>query len=150
KMLDFAEIAQSGRQLSERGHQKSLAFLANQITVLCSQPEGEGGRAWRYLQKHPDGIGTLIFEVENIAKTFSLLERRGGTIINDIETVKEDGGVWKSFSITTPLGDTTFRFVERENFRKILPGMEYHAKPHGGDNRLGFVAYDHVTSNFQT
>ena len=31
----------------------------------------------------------------------------------DIDRFKDDGGTLAMFSMTTPLGDTTFRFVER-------------------------------------
>ena len=82
---------------------------------------GEGGRAWRYLRKHPDGVGTLVFEVEDIERTFRLLEERGGTPISDIERFQDDGGTLAMFSITTPFGDTTFRFVERQRLPRALP-----------------------------
>jgi 4-hydroxyphenylpyruvate dioxygenase len=54
------------------------------------------------------------------------------------------------FSITTPFGDTTFRFVERRGFRELYPGIAPYAAPRGGQNSLGFREFDHVTSNFQT
>jgi 4-hydroxyphenylpyruvate dioxygenase len=54
------------------------------------------------------------------------------------------------FSITTPFGDTTFRFVERKGYQALFPGMVPHARPIGGENRFGFKAVDHITTNFQT
>ena len=146
--MDFAEIGKSNAALEARGHQISAVFQAGGVTVMCSQPVGEGGRAWRYLRKHPDGVGAVIFEVEDIEHTFRLLEERGGTMISDVERL--EGGAWASFSITTPLGDTTFRFVQRQNYPKLFPGLQLHERPQGGDNRFGFVAFDHLTSNFQT
>src|SRR5690606_38874524 len=79
--MDFAEIGESGPELTAAGHQKCVAFQAGDCVVMCSMPVGEGGRAWRYLKKHPDGIGTLVMEVHDIEKTFALLEKRGGTPI---------------------------------------------------------------------
>jgi 4-hydroxyphenylpyruvate dioxygenase len=100
------------------------------------------------LSKHPDGVGTLIFEVEDADRAFRLIEERGGTVIDDIQTFTDDGGTLRQFSITTPFGDCTFRFRERRGFRALYPG----AVPHrgGGANRFGFQQIDHVTSNFQT
>ncbi|MDI1484130.1 VOC family protein [Polyangium sp. y55x31] len=148
--LDFEEIAHSSPDLEEAAKQRSVVFRAGECIVMCSQPLGEGGRAWRYLRKHPDGVGTLIFEVEDIERAFRLLDGRGGTPIDEITRVKEDGGEFASFSITSPFGDTTFRFVERKNYRKLFPGAVHYDIPRGGKNTLGFTHFDHITTNFQT
>lgn len=146
--LDFAETWRSSPDLEKTGKQKAACFEAGNVRVVCSSPVGEGGRAARFLSKHPDGVGTLIFEVRDIDKTFRLLEERGGTPICDIETFEEGGGKLRQFSITTPFGDTTFRFRQRDGFKPLWPG----AVPHqgGGGNKFGFEEMDHVTSNFQT
>jgi 4-hydroxyphenylpyruvate dioxygenase len=123
-------------------------FTAGDVTIVCSQPIGTGGRAWRYLQKHPDGVGTVVFEVEDAERAFKLLEERGGTPIDEIKTHKDDGGTLRSFSITTPFGDSTFRFMERRGYRSLFPGLEPYDG--GGSNRFGFTVLDHITSNFQT
>jgi 4-hydroxyphenylpyruvate dioxygenase len=148
--MDFSEIGASGAELTQEGRQASLAFEAGECRVMCSAPIGEGGRAWRYLQKHPDGIGTLVLEVEDIKKTFALLEQRGGTAITDIEHFQDAGGTLDTFNITTPFGDTTFRFVERNGFSALYPGMIPIDPATGGKNRHGLTHFDHVTSNFQT
>ncbi|HEX8909285.1 MAG TPA: VOC family protein [Anaeromyxobacteraceae bacterium] len=148
--LDFAETAVSTAALEREGRQRSAVFEAEGVRIVCSQPAGEGGRAWRWLRKHPDGVGTLVFEVQDIQRTFRLLEERGGTPVTDVERFVDDGGAFHTFNITTPFGDTTFRFVQREGFTSIYPGMAPHASPRGGRNRLGFLHIDHVTSNFET
>jgi 4-hydroxyphenylpyruvate dioxygenase len=147
-LLDFAETWRSTPDLETQTRQTSACFQAGSVLVVCSSPRGEGGRAQRFLSKHPDGVGTLIFEVEDAERTFRLLEERGGTPIEDIQTFRDDGGTLRQFSITTPFGDCTFRFRERRGFHALYPG----AVPHkgGGDNRFGFDVIDHVTSNFQT
>ena len=146
--LDFAETWRSSPELERDGRQKSACFSAGNIDVVCSQPVGEGGRAARFLAKHPDGVGTLIFEVEDIEKTFRLLESRGGTPIDDIHESKHERGSLKMFSIATAFGDCTFRFRQHEGAPPLFPG----AVPHqgGGKNRFGFETIDHVTANFQT
>ena len=148
--LDFAEIGVSGPQLTERGRQVSAVFQAGDVTFVVCAPSGEGGRAWRFLRKHPEGVGTVVFEVEDIELTFRLLEERGGTMINDIERFTDEGGTLAMFSITTPFGDTTFRFVERHGYRTLYPGLELHPQPRGGSNAFNFKRVDHLTSNFQT
>ncbi len=149
--MDFQEIGQSTPDLEARSKQASKVFRAEDVVLVVSSPRGEGGRAWRFLQKHPDGVGTLVFEVEDIEKAFRLLEERGGTFITDIERVTDErGGRLAMFSITTPFGDTTFRFVQRDGYTDLFPGMETYPTPKGGNNRYGFTHVDHVTSNFQT
>jgi 4-hydroxyphenylpyruvate dioxygenase len=151
EVMDFAEIGESSDELTRTGRQKSLAFMAGNAIVVCIEPRGEGGRASRWLRSHPDGVGTLNFEVEDVEKTFKLLEGRGGTPIDDVRRFKDArGNEIAFFSITTPFGDASFRFIERRGFRDLFPGFETYDKPRGGQNRIGFVGYDHTTSNFAT
>ncbi len=148
--LDFAEVGCSTPELDVEGRQRSAAFQAGEVLIICCEPVGEGGRAWRWLKKHPEGVGTVVYEVDDIARTFALLDARGGTMISDVQTFTDDGGALKQFSITTPFGDTTFRFVERSGYRNLFPGFRLHERPSGGTNRFGFQRIDHLTSNFQT
>jgi len=150
-LMDFAEIGGSSEELTRQARQQSLVFMAGNSVVVCMAPRGEGGRAWRYLQKHPDGVGTLNFEVQDVKRTFDVLERRGGTPLDDIRTdVDAQGGRIAWFSIATPFGDTTFRFVERDGYRALFPGFAAHETPRGGTNSFGFTGFDHTTSNFPT
>jgi 4-hydroxyphenylpyruvate dioxygenase len=150
ELLGFAEIGKSSEELERSGRQRSRVFQAGEIVVTCSMPIGPGGRAARYLSKHPDGIGTLAFEVDDIDRTFASLEARGGTPISEVQRIEDASGRLATFSITTPFGDTTFRFIERHGYRGLFPGMEVYDQPRGGDNPVGFTGIDHVTSNFQT
>jgi 4-hydroxyphenylpyruvate dioxygenase len=149
-LMDFREVGTSDPAMDKRTSQRSAAFEAGDVRVLVSEPVGEGGRAWRWLSKHPDGVGTLVFEVENIERAFVLLEGRGATPITDVLHTQVNGGRFSTFSITTPFGGTTFRFVERKGDPGLFPGFALHAAPRGGDNAFGFTHIDHVTSNFET
>jgi 4-hydroxyphenylpyruvate dioxygenase len=148
--LDFAEVARSSEELSQRGRQDALVFEAGACRVICSSPRGTGGRADRYLHKHPDGVGSIVFEVEDIERVFAFLEKRGGTAVHDIRTTEGPSGRFRTFVVTTPFGDTTFRFVERQGTFPLYPGFEVHEAPRGGRNAFGFTRFDHVTSNFET
>lgn len=148
--LDFSEIGESSPELTAAGRQRSVAFQAGGYIVICSTPEGSGGRAERYLKRHPDGVGTVAFRVDNAARTFELLERRGGTPIGDLERFEDASGTLKTFSITTPFGDTTFRFIERRGYGALLPGYVMHDPARGGQNSSGVLRVDHITTNFQT
>ena len=147
--LDFIEIGTSDDAMTARGKQKSYVFEAGNCRVVVCAPVGTGGRASRFLRRHPDGIGTVVFEVEDIEKTFQLLDARGGNPISEIQHFEEDGGRFSTFSITTPFGAATFRFVQRENYKKPFPGCRIIENPRG-KNSYGFTHFDHVTSNFET
>jgi 4-hydroxyphenylpyruvate dioxygenase len=150
--LDFAEIGASGPELERQGRQRSAAFRAGDALFVIHQPIGEGGRAWRYLRKHPEGVGTVVFEVEEIDRAFRLLDERGGTLITDVRRFTEADGTLAMFSITTPYGDTTFRFVERRGYGRLFPGF-VPAPPSASptsNNGFGFEGIDHLTANFQT
>jgi 4-hydroxyphenylpyruvate dioxygenase len=148
--LDFAELGTSSAEVEREGHQRSAAFRAGEVLFVIHQPLGEGGRAWRYLRKHPEGVGTVVLEVDDIDRAFRLLDERGGTFITDVQRFTDDGGTLAMFSITTPFGDTTFRFVERRGYSKLFPGFVPRAPAAPGRNRFGFGAIDHLTANFQT
>jgi 4-hydroxyphenylpyruvate dioxygenase len=148
--LQFSEVGRSSEALEAEGRQRSLAFKAGEVLVVCSTPAGVGGRAARYLERHPDGIGSIVFEVENIRRAFRLLEQRGGTPLAAIQTMRDASGTIDTFSIATPFGDTTIRFIERRGYRGLFPGMDLYDTPRGGNNEFGFVDVDHVTLNFHT
>src|SRR5574342_124407 len=90
--MDFAEVAASTPELEGPGKQRSAVFEAGGVRVVCSEPAGEGGRAWRCLRGHPDGLGSLVFEVEHAERAFRLLEERGGTPITDVQRFADEGG----------------------------------------------------------
>lgn len=151
EQLDFQELGASSKELEDLGRQRSLLFRAGDVTLLISEPKGEGGRAWRWLRRHPDGVGTVIFEVEDIQKTFDLLDSRGGTPMSEVQVHEEGGAKLRTFSISTPFGSSTFRFVQRDpEYPTLVPGVTMYDEPRGGKNRFGFTHIDHITSNFET
>ena len=147
--LDFAEIAASTPEAAAASGEKTVVVRAGDATYFLSTPVGDG-RCSQYLARHPDGVSEIIFEVEDVQQTFTTLEGRGATLVNDVETVEEAGGRYASFSITTAFGDVLFTFVERDQYEAASPGVVMHDDPIGGGNKFGFGEIDHVTSNFLT
>ena len=147
--MDFAELGESGPEITRAGKQRSIVCGAGDANFVFIEPRGIGGAAWRFLKKHPEGIGTLVFEVEDIDAAFRLLDERGAAVMNDVERYQDEHGTLATFSVATPFGDTTFRFVQRDGFQGF-PGYLKHSQPVGGTNRYGFGHVDHITSNFLT
>jgi 4-hydroxyphenylpyruvate dioxygenase len=94
-------------------------------------------------------VGAIAFDVHDIGSVFAELEARGATPTSEIQAFEDEHGTVETFSITTPLGDTTFRFLERHGYRGLFPGMEVYDIAHGA-NDLGITQVDHITSNFRT
>ncbi len=149
--MDFVETGHSDAALDFAGKSHSAVFQAGNVVLVIIEPRGKGGRAWRWLQRHPEGVGTMVMEVKDIARTFELVEARGGTPMADIAWHDDgEGGQLGMFSITTPFGDTTIRFVERRGFKPLFPGfVRNDAKVESG-NRFDFTDIDHLTANFMT
>src|SRR4029077_9021887 len=67
-----------------------------------------------------------------------------------IQRFNDDTGTLAMFSITTPFGDTTFRFMEHRGYQGLFPGLVSKRADGLSRNRFGFERIDHLTSNFQT
>ena len=150
EQLDFEEIAESGPELEERTQQKSAIFRAGQCMMVCSEPLSQDSPSGRYLRKHPEGIGAISFDVDDIETAFRVLESRGGSPVAPIQNYTHNNGHLGIFSIATPLDDVRFHMVERHSHEAPLPGFVMHPEAKGGRNRYGFRIFDHITANFQT
>ena len=122
--LDFAELGASGPELERDGRQRSAVFQAGDAPASSAEPVGEGGRAWRYLRKHPEGVGHGRVRGRGDRTRLPPARRARRHVITDVAALRtDDGGTLAMFSITTPFGDTTFRFVERRGYRALFPGF---------------------------
>ena len=148
--LGFAEVGRTSIESEREEQQRSLVFRAGSALITCSSPLGEGGVAASYLSRHPDGIGAVVFEVRDIHAAFSQLEQNGATPTSEVQTLRDARGTVETFSITTPLGDTIFQFIERAEYQGLLPGILAYDIPHGAHHEQGFTDVDHVTVNLRT
>jgi 4-hydroxyphenylpyruvate dioxygenase len=146
--MGLLEVGGSPRNQRRSAGHESRVFRAGSLDLICSSPREPASPAARYLARHPDGIGSLVFEVADIRRAFARLERNGATPLAEIEKHEDAHGSIESFSIATPLGDTLFRFIERRGYRGALPGLE--ANDVAGVDDLGLAEVDHVTANFRT
>lgn len=147
--FDFKEVARAGDELVERSGQQSIVFGAGDARVCVSTPLRQQSKASRYLKKHPSGVMSLSFLVENLDHTLAVLEKRGGTVLADPFEDKDAGGTYRSFEIATPLGDVAFRFIERKGYSRFAPGFVDVGVGHAGQpkNLYGIKQIDHITSN---
>jgi 4-hydroxyphenylpyruvate dioxygenase len=146
--LGFAEVGASSPELERASQQRSRLFRAGNTTIACSAPLAADGRAGRYLSRHPEGVGRIVFEVADAREAFERLEQNGATLTGELETHDVEGGTSESFSITTPFGDTTFQFVQWRGEGGLLPG--FCSSDGGVEGLTGFTDVDHITANLRT
>src|SRR5580704_15241027 len=91
--LDFREVGGDHPGHVEKTRQRTTVYQAGTgsggVRFLVSEPVGEGARAHRFLTRHPEGIGSVVFGVKDAAKALKLLESRGGTPLDDLQTFSE-------------------------------------------------------------
>jgi 4-hydroxyphenylpyruvate dioxygenase len=125
------------------------------VRAVVSTPANNGRsadcKAARYLRKHPAGVMSLSFRVENLERAWDTLLSRGATPIAEPIEHQDGGGSYRSFEIVTPLGDVNFRYVERRgNYPTFAPGFEMLDHDPLPANVFGIDSIDHVTNNVLT
>ncbi len=151
--FDFTATEQTSQTWVQAHGQQGVVFSAGDIRVLVMSPLGQNSVASSYLRRHPAGIQTLAFRVRDLDKTRAVLASRAATFLDRDLHDEQGGGRYRSFDIATPLGDVAFRFVERNDYPLLAPGLE--AIPGAAEvarkaNGFSFQAVDHVTSNART
>lgn len=148
--LDFAEIAVSNREFEMEHRARASVVEAGGARFVFMEPLGSKGESFRWLEKHPEGIGRIVFDVEDAERAFRILTSRGATPTTGLERRNVEGGTVTWFDITTAIGDTLFRFVEHSGKTPIMPDLVRLDPPRGGKNKFGIGEVDHITCNFLT
>jgi len=148
--LDFAEVAISSPQFEQEHKARASVVEAGGARFVFMEPLGSKGESFRWLEKHPEGVGRVVFEVEDAERAFALLTARGATPMTGIEVRRVEGGTVTWFDIATAIGDTLFRFIQYTGRTPIMPDLVRLNVPRGGSNRFGVTEVDHITSNFLT
>lgn len=147
--MDFAVTGRSTPAFEDKHGYKSVVFSARNINVEVIESVAPNSLPEKHLKHLAAGICNVRFLVRDIQHAFKTLESRDATFLNDIETVKEQDGSYHSFQIATPLGQTTYTFVQRDNFTAHAPGFKA-ITGEGGSNKYDFAGIDHLTSNMRT
>ncbi|MBI2388818.1 MAG: VOC family protein [Deltaproteobacteria bacterium] len=152
----FTHVARAGEELLEKSGQRSLVFGAGMVRVVVSSPDpnhpkASECKAARYLRRHPAGVMSLSFRVQDLDRAWKILERRGATILSEPVEDSDGSGSYRAFEIATPLGDVNFRYVERRgDYGRFAPGFDTIDPTPQPKNVFGIDCIDHVTSNALT
>src|SRR5579862_3552083 len=83
--LDFAEVAVSSAEFEAEHRARASVVEAGGVRFVFMEPLGSKGESFHWLEKHPEGVGRLVFDVPDAEKAFALLTSRGATPITGIE-----------------------------------------------------------------
>jgi 4-hydroxyphenylpyruvate dioxygenase len=147
--LEFDEVAVSSPVFEQSHGMRACTLEAGSARFVFLSPLSEESESGAWLREHPEGVGRVVLEVEQIEHAYALLCRRGATPIGAIEHARTADGEQSYFDIATPLGDTLFRFVARTGRGGLLPGMLL-AEQTSVRNAHAISEIDHITSNFLT
>ena len=150
KNLDFAEIAVSTPEFEMEHRARASVVQAGGVRFVFAEPLGSKGESFHWLQKHPEGVGRIVFDVDDAERAFSILLQRGATPVTGLERRNVEGGIVTWFDIATAFGDTLFRFIQHTGPTPIMPDLVRLDPPRGGTNRFGIREVDHITTNFLT
>lgn len=148
--LDFAEIALSTQEFELEQRARASVVEAGGVRLVLMEPLGSKGESFQWLERHPEGVGRVVFDVDDAEKAYATLIKRRATPVTGLERRAVEGGIVTWFDIATALGDTLFRFVQHEGQTPIMPHLQRLESPRGGTNRFGISHVDHITSNFLT
>jgi 4-hydroxyphenylpyruvate dioxygenase len=148
--MGLSEIAVGTREFEQDQRARASVVEAGGARLVLLEPLGSKGESFRWLRTHPEGIGRIVFEVQDAEHAFRTLAKRGAAMLTGIERRRVDRGVVTWFDITTPFGDTLFRFVEHEGDVPVLPGLQRLAEPRRSPITVEYGDVDHITSNFLT
>jgi 4-hydroxyphenylpyruvate dioxygenase len=143
----FSRFAMRAAPQLEQDEQQVMYELGA-CRFICAASRAAHSRPGRYLSNHPEGIGRVTLEVEDLTHTERELARRGGTFVSDGRATNQD---W--LELATPIDDLTFCFVQRGAPATHLPLSE---PSHSGlscfDASLARAParFDHVTINTGT
>jgi 4-hydroxyphenylpyruvate dioxygenase len=152
----FTEMARASKELVERTGQQSIVFGAGTVRTVIStpapnHPKAAECKAARYLRRHPAGVMSLSFLVQDVEKAWDILESRGATMLGEITEDRDGNGSYRQFEIATPLGDVAFRYIQRKgDYGRFAPGFETIDATPQPKNVFGIDCIDHVTSNALT
>jgi len=121
------------------------------VCLILQEPVHAGSYVRRWFEAHPEGIATVNFQVDNVARTEEQLRERHATLIDFVQSAATPAGEWKRIATATPIGDVEFAFIQCPNDPDMLmPGMDKVADFVPAQNPIGLSGIDHLTANVRT
>src|SRR5690349_11112994 len=97
--LDFTETAVSTQRFEQEQRARASVVEAGTVRFVFMEPLGSKGESYQWLQRHPDGVARIAFEVEDADRALSILRRRGATLVTGMERHEAEDGSIRYFDI---------------------------------------------------
>jgi 4-hydroxyphenylpyruvate dioxygenase len=146
--LGLAPIAYSGLETGVRDRASWLVgrgqvhFLLTSPVVPDAVPEIS-----QHIAAHGDGVRDIALRVHDAREAFDEAVRRGGRVVQEPQEFEDGLGRFVRATIAT-YGDTVHTFIERDNYRGILPGFKRIDNPPSVPD-TGISAIDHIVGNVE-
>lgn len=120
----FEPLAYSGLETGDRQYATHVVRSNRIILAFVSPLTADEKTVNQHIIKHGDAVQDIAFEVDDLSVLLEHSKSRGGTILKDIWTEKDEFGEVK-MAIIKAFGDTTHTLIERKNYRgSWLPGYK--------------------------
>ena len=139
--LDFVELGVGSPELEHEGRQRSAAFAAGTPSSSSTSPSGRAGARRASSASTPTASARWSSRSRTSSARSRCSRSAAARRSTDIQRFTDDGGTLRQFSITTPFGDTTFRFIERRGYRPLFPGCVPHAAAARRQERVRLPAH---------
>jgi 4-hydroxyphenylpyruvate dioxygenase len=146
--LGLVPLAYSGLETGVRDRASWLVGRGQVQFLLTSPLAPDAAPAIsRHIAAHGDGVRDIALRVRDTRAAFEEAVRRGGKIVQEPQEFEDGFGRFVRAAIAT-YGDTVHSFIERDNYRGILPGFKRIENPPPAPD-TGIVAIDHIVGNVE-
>lgn len=120
----FEPFAYSGLETGDRVYATHVVKQNDIILAFVSPLNASEKSVNQHIIKHGDGVSDISFIVDDLETLIDHCKSRGGEVLKDIWTEKDDEGEVK-MAIIKAFGDTTHTLIERKNYKgEFLPGFK--------------------------
>jgi 4-hydroxyphenylpyruvate dioxygenase len=146
--LGLVPIAYSGLETGVRDRASWLVGRG-QVQFLLTSPLAPdvAPEISQHIAAHGDGVRDIALRVHDARAAFDEATRRGGKAVQEPQEFEDGFGRFVRATIAT-YGDTVHSFIERDNYRSILPGFKRIEHPPAAPE-TGIAAIDHIVGNVQ-
>jgi 4-hydroxyphenylpyruvate dioxygenase len=146
--LGLVPIAYSGLETGVRDRASWLVGRG-QVQFLLTSPLAPdvAPEISQHIAAHGDGVRDIALRVHDARAAFDEATRHGGKAVQEPQEFEDGFGRFVRATIAT-YGDTVHSFIERDNYRGILPGFKRIEHPPAAPE-TGIAAIDHIVGNVQ-
>ena len=133
----------------ETGCRETASYLLTQdkVRLLFTTAIRSDHPVAQHVAKHGDGVRDIAIWVDDAAKSFEEVTKRGAVAVREPEVLEDENGRVVLSAMGT-YGDTIHTFVERKDYRgPFMPGFVAVSNPHWQPAPVGLKYVDHCVGN---